>query len=181
MPGLNFYPDFAAKILDGSKPFTMRKIRKDGRDAALGATLYLFTGMRTPACRQFATTTVIGRATVTMGPAGIVDVAHPVLAGEAGPAWKPASDIMADFIACARFPAGPVTPERLARIAIGDGFTDWPAMWAFHEANALDLDGHAVRELYIFGPVHADDGSSRHPAPPSPGPATGDLLEDASR
>ncbi|MBY0395644.1 MAG: hypothetical protein K2X91_04125 [Thermoleophilia bacterium] len=179
---MNFYPRFAAKILEGSKPFTMRKIRKDGRDPALGATLYLFTGMRTPAVRQFATTTVVGRATVTMGPAGIVDVAHPVLAGHAAnPDWRRAENVMGDFVTAARFPAGPLTPERLARIAVGDGFADWPAMWAFHEANALDLDGHAVRELYIFGPVHADDGSSRHPAPPPPGPATGDLLEEPAR
>jgi len=159
MPALGFKVPFAAKVLEGSKTFTLRHPRRDGRDHPLGCTLHLFTGMRTKACRRFATTTVVGRGTLIMGPAGIVEVVNPALAGE-GHASGAAGDIMEDLITAARFPAGPLTPERLARIAVGDGFPDWPAMWAFHEAQGVGLEGHASRELYIFGPVHAADDAA---------------------
>lgn len=54
MPALNFKTGFAPKILAGEKPFTLRALRKDGRDPQAGQPLYLFTAMRTKACRKFA-------------------------------------------------------------------------------------------------------------------------------
>lgn len=55
MPALNFKKQFPELILAGKKPFTLRAPRKDGRNPKVGDTLYLFTGMRTKSCDQFAT------------------------------------------------------------------------------------------------------------------------------
>lgn len=49
MPALNFQKQFAAKVEDGSKPHTIRADRKHPIKA--GDTLYLYTGMRSLACR----------------------------------------------------------------------------------------------------------------------------------
>lgn len=54
MPALNFQKQFAPKILAGQKPFTIRALRKDGRDPQAGQPLYLFTSMRTKQCKKFA-------------------------------------------------------------------------------------------------------------------------------
>lgn len=49
MPALNFRGEFVDSILDGSKTQTVRLPRKRPIDVA--DDLYLYTGMRTPACR----------------------------------------------------------------------------------------------------------------------------------
>ncbi len=54
MPALNFQKQFAPAILAGRKPFTLRALRKDGRDPKAGQPLYLFTAMRTKQCRKIA-------------------------------------------------------------------------------------------------------------------------------
>ena len=55
MPALNFQKRFAPLVESGEKRQTIRKYRKDGRDAKPGDTLFLYTGMRTKACRLIAT------------------------------------------------------------------------------------------------------------------------------
>lgn len=149
MPGLNFKPEYAPKILDGSKPFTLRKRRRDGREAALGARLMLFTGMRTKDCRQFATTTVVARATVAFRETGLVGVFHAALHD----APERCADIIRTLEAAARYPNGPETPARLQQIAEWDGFASWADMWAFHKGQGLDMDGNAVREFFGFGAI----------------------------
>lgn len=52
MPALNFQARFAPLVESGEKRQTIRKRRKDGRDPKPGDTLYLYTGMRTKACRK---------------------------------------------------------------------------------------------------------------------------------
>ena len=52
MPALNFQARFAPLVESGEKRQTIRKRRKDGRDPKPGDTLYLYTGMRTKACRR---------------------------------------------------------------------------------------------------------------------------------
>lgn len=54
MPAINFQTQFAPKILDGTKVFTLRALRKDRRDPKMGDRLYLFTAMRTKKCRKIA-------------------------------------------------------------------------------------------------------------------------------
>lgn len=165
MPGVNFKPEYVAPILDGSKPFTLRKRRKDGREAAMHARLMLFTGMRTKDCRKFAETTVIARATIAFRETGMVSVFHDAvnIPKDVGSAFemdavKAAADrlyfeVIGDMKAAARFPNGPQTAERLERIAAWDGFASWAAMWEFHKGQGLDMDGNAVRELFGFGVI----------------------------
>jgi hypothetical protein len=52
MPALGFKSRFARLIRNGKKPFTLRDLRKDGRDPKAGQILYFYTGMRTKLCRQ---------------------------------------------------------------------------------------------------------------------------------
>jgi len=44
----------APKVLSGEKPFTLRLLRKDGRDPKAGQTLYMFTSLRQKTCKKFA-------------------------------------------------------------------------------------------------------------------------------
>lgn len=56
MPALNFKARFAETVSRGYKRQTIRAARKDGRPSATpGADLYLYTGMRTKACRLLGT------------------------------------------------------------------------------------------------------------------------------
>lgn len=52
MPALNFKAQFAEPVSNGAKRQTIRAQRKDGRDPKPGDRLYLYTGMRTKACRK---------------------------------------------------------------------------------------------------------------------------------
>jgi len=52
MGALNFQAQFAPLVESGEKRQTIRAYRKDGRDPKPGDTLYLYTGMRTKACRK---------------------------------------------------------------------------------------------------------------------------------
>jgi hypothetical protein len=52
MPAYNFQSQFVPKILDRSKPHTIRKCRK--RPTRVGDRLYLYEGLRTKAARMIA-------------------------------------------------------------------------------------------------------------------------------
>ena len=52
MPGLNFKSKFAHAVEAGQKRQTIRQVRK--HPIKVGDTLYLYTGMRTKACRKLA-------------------------------------------------------------------------------------------------------------------------------
>ncbi|HEX3856538.1 MAG TPA: hypothetical protein VHY30_04490 [Verrucomicrobiae bacterium] len=54
MPQVGFKKQFVPKVMTEEKPFTLRALRKDGRDTKAGQTLYMFTGLRTKQCRKFA-------------------------------------------------------------------------------------------------------------------------------
>jgi len=49
MPAYNFKGQFAAAVESGTKPHTIREVRK--RPTRAGDTLFLYTGMRTSVCR----------------------------------------------------------------------------------------------------------------------------------
>jgi hypothetical protein len=59
MPAWNFKSCFAALVASGAKPHTIRARRKDGRSPKVGEPAYLYTGMRTRACRLLRTETVL--------------------------------------------------------------------------------------------------------------------------
>lgn len=62
MPAYNFQARFALKVLDGSKLSTIR-----GREAKVGSTAYLFTGMRTKACQRLGCGEIVYCAPITLG------------------------------------------------------------------------------------------------------------------
>jgi len=57
VPALNFQSRFAPLVESGEKRQTIRAYRKGGRDPKVGDTLYLYTGMRTKACRKLGEAT----------------------------------------------------------------------------------------------------------------------------
>lgn len=72
MPALNFKKQFPELIEAGKKPFTLRAQRRDGRDIVTGETIYMFTGMRTKACRKFATKPCLFHCAVIVRPAAVI-------------------------------------------------------------------------------------------------------------
>lgn len=53
MPLLGFKFNLAPKVLNGSKPFTLRDWRKDKRDPVAGQKLFMYTGLRTKKANNF--------------------------------------------------------------------------------------------------------------------------------
>lgn len=164
MPAINFKAEYAAKILEGSKPFTLRKRRVDYRDPApLGSELALYTGMRTKSCHKFAVARCAMRAAVAFNHGGILLVENVQRVGDAAGNLAQGStleEVMRTLAQAQGYPNGPGTPERLERLASWDGFASWADMWAFHEAYGLDDDGVAVRELIGFAHVTATTGGA---------------------
>jgi hypothetical protein len=72
MPALNFKARFAALVEAGKKRQTIRAMRKDGRDVAPGDVLYLYTGMRTKACRKLMETVCASAEPIGIGRDGFV-------------------------------------------------------------------------------------------------------------
>lgn len=62
MPAYNFQARFAPKVLDGTKRSTIRR-----REAKVGSTAYLFTGMRTKACQRLGRGEIIHCAPIKLG------------------------------------------------------------------------------------------------------------------
>ena len=160
MPAINFKAEYAPKVLDGSKPFTLRKRRSDYRDPApMGSHLGLFTGMRTRSCVKFAAARTALRFGVRFDHRGILSMAAladmPAPGGEfAEPARQALLvEVAQTFRRALDYPNGPETPARLERIAAWDGFASWADLWAFHSAYHLEPDGTAFRELIGFGHV----------------------------
>ena len=54
MPQLGFKKHFPPLIKADKKPFTLRALRKDGRDPKAGQMLYMFTDLRQKSCKKFA-------------------------------------------------------------------------------------------------------------------------------
>ncbi|MDO8769550.1 MAG: hypothetical protein Q7K57_12770 [Burkholderiaceae bacterium] len=62
MPGYNFKAQFAPAVEAGTKLCTIR-----GRAAVVGTKAYLYTGMRTKACRKLGQGTIVHCADITLG------------------------------------------------------------------------------------------------------------------
>jgi len=105
MPALNFQTRFAPAILAGQKPFTLRALRKDGRDPQVGQPLYMFTAMRTKQCRKFAEKPCRFAITITLLHHRVVIPGFPHL----------------------------TTPRNLETFSRLDGFNNYAAFCQFHE------------------------------------------------
>ena len=62
MPAYNFKPQFAPAVKAGKKLCTIR-----GRSAVVGTTAYLYTGMRTKACRKLGQGEITDCTAITLG------------------------------------------------------------------------------------------------------------------
>ncbi|MEO8121681.1 MAG: hypothetical protein ABI606_20450 [Rhodoferax sp.] len=62
MPAYNFQNRFAPLVRSGSKKTTIR-----GREARIGSTAYLFTGMRTKACQRLGQSEIINCTPIKLG------------------------------------------------------------------------------------------------------------------
>ena len=150
MPALGFKREFVASVVDGSKPFTMRKPRKDGCDARVGDPLHLFQDWRQPTMAKFATATCVMRTRLWFDHRGLAKVQHeglaqdaPIIFARVGQAIVQAGD-----------PQALNQELALHQLAKWDGFTSWDDLWAFHEGyGKLDDNGLAHRILFGLGGV----------------------------
>jgi hypothetical protein len=128
MPDLGFKDRHIPGLLDGSKPFTLRRAWKNGRTPDLGAKLRLVAGWRSPARRVFATAVVGFRARVGFTALGLVDLDE-WRAIPATPWADTISTLIASSIVLA--PTNTLCPndERFAQL---DGFESYAAFWGFH-------------------------------------------------
>lgn len=161
MPQLGFMERFVPSVLDGTKPFTMRKVRRDGRCPKVGDTLHMFVNVRTPEALKFATARCVMRTTLWFDARGIAKLQHdgldlsaPPIFGRVGDALLAAGDLSA------------AAQERgLHQLAAFDGFASWTDLWAFHSTTGkLDANGHALRRLIGFGDVQPTEAwlAARH-------------------
>lgn len=150
MPAIGFMAQHVPSVLDGSKPFTMRKPRKDGRDPKVGDDLHLFENWRTPAMRKFATAACVMRTTLWFDHRGIAKVQHDGLAEGAPFVFVS----VGQAIVQAGDPEAVNQELALHRLATWDGFSSWTDLWAFHQSyGKLDANGHAMRRLIGLGNV----------------------------
>jgi hypothetical protein len=156
MPALGFMQQHVASVVDGSKPFTMRRPRKGGKgEPRLNSPLYLFEHWRTPNMRRFATATCVMRCTLTYTVDGILKVKHDGLDPVAPAIFAKVSTAL---LACQSARAA----ERefaLHQLAVFDGFSSWTDLWAFHAGQGLETDGTCKRRLYGFGNVKPEPGT----------------------
>lgn len=150
MPALGFMQQHVASVVDGSKPFTMRRPRKGGKgEPTVGARLFLFEHWRTPQMRKFAEADCVMRATLWFDERGVAKIKHEGLDPGAPPIFLAVSAAIMDT-------ASDVTQTRelgLHQLAVFDGFTGWAELWAYHSGQGLEPDGLCKRRLYGFGNV----------------------------
>lgn len=80
MPAFNFHARFARAVERGEKRQTIRATRK--HLPRVGQTAYLFTGMRTRACRRLGAEPIVRVEEIEIGTDGVIWL--PLVAGEDG-------------------------------------------------------------------------------------------------
>lgn len=138
MKALGIKDQFVAAILDGRKPFTLRRAWKNGKTPDLGERLSLATGHRTAARRVLATCIVGFRATVLIGPTTVAGIeADRMLA-----TWR---DSASRVFRAARAASDAEFADMFARL---DGFDSFATFRSFHARHrAGGSDPIAQREL----------------------------------
>jgi phosphoribosyl-ATP pyrophosphohydrolase len=122
MPAFNFQKQFAPDVESGQKNQTIRAKRKDGRRPEPGQTAYLYTGMRTNACRKLGEKTIEMVQMIMIGNKGCL-----INYNEDGE--YPITELM-----------------ELKFFAIDDGFESWEAMrdW-FDKTHGLPFEGDLIK------------------------------------
>lgn len=146
MVAYNFKPAFGGPVSTGEKPLTMREPRSGrSRHARVGDTLQLTTYGRTKKRRVLMTPPCTLRATVVLGPTGVVRVLDVTTAID---------NVKAQGVAMLLAQAEQGAPEAARwgdALAAADGFRDYAAMYQWQVANSAksgpDADGRVTREL----------------------------------
>lgn len=155
MPALSFQPRHVAAVLNGSKPFTLRKLRKGGGCPKVGDPLHLFTNHRLPTMAKIGTATCVMRTTLWFTERGLAKVQHDALAVDAPPVFIRVGNAIVD----AGEPDVAAQELALHQLATWDGFANWSDLYAWHSANGpLDANGHCLRRLIGIGPVEPEPG-----------------------
>jgi hypothetical protein len=132
MPALSFQKQFVDAVESGEKRQTIRKYRKDGRDPKPGDTLYLYTGMRTKACRKLGEAKCLSAAEIRIY------------------RLQPESNDIVEVFDDGRLIWSPYLFDNLFRakrqFAQLDGFKGWPEMlqW-FEKTHGLPFEGVLIR------------------------------------
>jgi hypothetical protein len=154
MPDIGFKDHHVRAILDGSKPFTLRRAWKNGRTPDLGDTLRLVTGSRTPNRRVFATAVVQFRATVLFGEDGFRDMRS----WRKGLFAAPLATTVRNHLQRSRKASRRAGESTM--LALLDGFPDYAAFWQFHAGHRAKGAGPTVeRELIGLGMVTEEFGA----------------------
>jgi len=122
MPAFNFQKQFAPAVEAGDKTQTIRAMRKDGRRPEPGQTAYLYTGMRTSACRKLREGTIWAVNNIMIGHNGVL-----INYDEDG--------------------EYPINEEyELNMFARADGFESWESMrdW-FDKTHGLPFEGNLIK------------------------------------
>lgn len=165
MADLGFKDRHVAALLDGSKPFTLRRAWRNGRTPDIGARIGLVSGWRTPQRRKFATALVEFRCEVLFDEDGITafndwrttDLVSPAAERVHGALRKGAGEFEA-VLPLGRF-TGRDTLAFLDGFRTGeaDQFGDWRAFYAFHNAHRAEGSDPVIRrELIGLGLVTAE-------------------------
>lgn len=120
MRAYNFQRQFAAKILDGSKPHTIRARRKDGYLPIPGEVIRLYTGMRTKQCELLREVEVLRVTPITITQEG-------------------------DWYRRVRLNTVPMTSKEVDVLALADGFTSTAAFFDFfREKHGEEFNGYLI-------------------------------------
>jgi hypothetical protein len=128
MPAYNFKAQFADAVEAGRKVQTIRAPRKNGQVPRVGQTAYLYTGMRSSACRKLGEGRIIGVENI------LIDEDGAFISGVDIPICD----------ALANDGKYKVLGKRDA-FAQADGFTDWQDMVGWFQAtHGLPFEGHLI-------------------------------------
>lgn len=140
---LNFEARHTAGLLDGSKPFTLRRMR-GGRHLRLNSPLELAVGTSKKA-ELIATAECSFRALVHITADGVLRVLLPVFTGDGERCWRMFQQAEQGM---------PQAAEHCEKLAQADGFASWSELVAWHTRYARpNAWGALVREAIGFSGV----------------------------
>jgi hypothetical protein len=148
MTAYDFRPEFEARILDGSKTFTLRA-PSGKRPPDVGKSVQIYVGLRSFLARKIAERRCVLRARLTLTPTGVLRVSD-LTHLEAAQALARLLEGLEQSDARAA--------DNLPKFAAMDGFEDYAAFYDFHleterRHKRPTPKGRIVRDLIAWGHV----------------------------